>query len=75
MPYRRLPNTDLSRIAVLKRAIEKNGVKHNDQLVLSFRTIQEATNTLAVLTHKLRITKHLRRRLKQQGCIFLTSSK
>ena len=48
MPYRRLPNTDLSRIAVLKRAIEKNGVKHNDQLVLSFRTIQEATNTLAV---------------------------
>ena len=46
MPYRRLPNTDLSRIAALKKAIDMEGVKHNDQLVLSYRTIQDATMIL-----------------------------
>lgn len=46
MPYRRLPNTDLSRIAALKRAIEMEGVKHNGQLVLSYRTIQDASSVL-----------------------------
>lgn len=46
MPYRRLPNTDLSRITALKRAIEMAGVRYNDQLVLSYRTIQDATTML-----------------------------
>lgn len=46
MPYRRLPNTDLSRINALKHAISMEGVKHNDQLVLSYRTIQDATQIL-----------------------------
>lgn len=49
MPYRRLPNTDLSRIAALKHAIEKEGVKHNDQLVLSYRTIQDASHILSTM--------------------------
>ena len=49
MPYRRLPNTDLSRIAALKHAIEMEGVKHNDQLVLSYRTIQDASHILHAL--------------------------
>lgn len=46
MPYRRLPNTDLSRIGALKKAVEMEGVKHNEQLVLSYRTIQDASLAL-----------------------------
>ena len=46
MPYRRLPNTDLSRIAALKHAISKEGVKYNDKLVLNYRTIQDASTVL-----------------------------
>ena len=46
MPYRRLPNTDLSRIKALKQAIDMEGVKFNDQLVLSYRTIQDASMVL-----------------------------
>lgn len=47
MPYRRLPNTDLSRIKALKQAINMEGVKHNGQLVLSYRTIQDASLVLS----------------------------
>ncbi len=43
MPYRRLPNTDQSRIYALKKAIEMDGYKENGKLVLSYRTIQDAS--------------------------------
>lgn len=47
MPYRRLPNTDLSRIAALKRITDMGGVKYKDVQVISFRTIQEVSMTLS----------------------------
>jgi hypothetical protein len=43
MPYRRLPNTDQSRIHALEKAIEREGYKENGQLVLSYRTIQDSS--------------------------------
>lgn len=46
MPYRRLPNTDQARIFALKKAISMEGYKENDQLVLSYRTIQDASQFL-----------------------------
>ena len=47
MPYRRLPNTDLSRIAALKRITDMGGVKYKDVQVISYRTIQEVSMTLS----------------------------
>ena len=46
MPYRRLPNTDLTRIYALEKAIGKEGYKENGQLVLSYQTIQDSTTFL-----------------------------
>ncbi len=46
MPYRRLPNTDQARIRALENAISKDGVRENGQLVISYKTIQEARNFL-----------------------------
>ena len=48
MPYRRLPNTDLARIRALENAIEKDGARENNQLVLSYKIIQDARNFLEV---------------------------
>lgn len=47
MPYRRLPNTDLSRIAAMKRITEMGGVKHNDMPVISLRIAQEVASVLS----------------------------
>lgn len=49
MPYRRLPSTDLSRIAALRKAVVNEGVRYHDQLVLSYRTIQDARQMLSKL--------------------------
>ncbi len=46
MPYRRLPNTDKARINSLQLAISKDGYQENGKLVLSYRTIQEASTFL-----------------------------
>jgi hypothetical protein len=46
MPYRRLPNTDQSRIHALEKAIEKEGFQEQGQLVLSYRTIQDSSSFL-----------------------------
>lgn len=46
MPYRRLPKTDLSRIAALQKAISKEGYKEDGQLVLSYQTIRDAQQLL-----------------------------
>ena len=46
MPYRRLPNTDLSRIAALQAAIKMEGHKENGELVLSYQTIRDAQQIL-----------------------------
>lgn len=46
MPYRRLPKTDLSRIAALQKAISKEGFKEDGQLVLSYQTIRDAQQLL-----------------------------
>ena len=48
MTYRRLPNTDLARIRALENAIEKEGARENNQLVLSYKIIQDARNFLEV---------------------------
>ena len=47
MPYRRLPNTDLSRIAAMKRITEMGGVKYNDMPVISLRVAQEVASVLS----------------------------
>lgn len=47
MPYRRLPNTDLSRIAALQKAVNMEGYKENGQLVLSYQTIRDAQQLLS----------------------------
>lgn len=46
MPYRRLPNTDLSRIAALQKAVNMEGYKEDGQLVLSYQTIRDAQQLL-----------------------------
>lgn len=47
MPYRRLPNTDLTRIAALRKAVNMEGHKENGQLVLSYQTIRDAQQLLS----------------------------
>ena len=46
MPYRRLPQTDPSRISALRCAIEMEGYKENGELVLSYQAIQTAQQFL-----------------------------
>ena len=46
MPYRRRPNTDLARIYALQKAVEMEGYKEADRLVLSYRTTQDAARLL-----------------------------
>lgn len=41
MPFRRLPNSDPSRILALQKAISKEGYKEDGQLVLSYQTIRD----------------------------------
>mgnify|MGYP006872980996 CR=1 FL=1 len=40
--YRRLPNTDIGRVEALRRAISMEGFQENGELVLSYRTIEDA---------------------------------
>jgi hypothetical protein len=42
MPYRRLPNTDKSRIQALITAIEKSSFCMPDELAFSYKTVQRA---------------------------------
>jgi len=46
MPYRRLPNTDLSRIYSLEMATKMEGFRDRGELVLSYRTTQDALQFL-----------------------------
>lgn len=46
MPYRRLPNTDLARISSLEMATKMEGFRDRGELVLSYRTIQDALQFL-----------------------------
>lgn len=46
MPYRRLPNTDQARIKALENAIEKDGCRENGNLILSYKSVQDAANFL-----------------------------
>ncbi|MDO4496960.1 MAG: hypothetical protein Q4B58_03880 [Bacteroidales bacterium] len=46
MPYRRLPNTDLSRISSLEAATKMEGFREHGDLVLSYRTTQDALQFL-----------------------------
>lgn len=48
MPYRRLPNTDQARIRALENAITKDDIRENNQLVISYKSIQEARNFVEV---------------------------
>lgn len=54
MPYRRLPNTDLSRIAALQAAIKMEGHKENGELVLSYQTIRDAQQILTKFRNEQR---------------------
>lgn len=45
--YRRLPNTDVGRVEALRRAIGMEGYKESDELVLSYRTIEDARQLIA----------------------------
>lgn len=68
MPYRRLPNTDLSRIYALEKAANMEGFREKGELVLSFRTTQDAQQFLY---------KFQRAQRKYQQChdLHLSSSK
>lgn len=46
MPYRRLPNTDLSRIYSLEMATKMEGFRDRGELVLPYRTTQDALQFL-----------------------------
>ena len=48
MPYRRLPNTDKSRVRALKMAIERTGQQEFGQQVISFKTQHEAKTFLTI---------------------------
>ena len=47
MPYRRLPNTDLSRIKALKTAIEKAGSTDFQHVAISMRTLSRARSAVS----------------------------
>lgn len=49
MPYRRLPNTDQSRIRALSTAIERYDSKNDDGEVITVRTYNEALNIFPLL--------------------------
>lgn len=68
MPYRRLPNTDLSRIAALQSAIKMEGHKENGELVLSYQTIRDAQQILTKF-------KNLQRAYQQYYDQFILLSK
>lgn len=53
MPYRRLPNTDQSRLRALKTAIQKEESQGYNGHVLSFKILHEAKNFLAVYEKNL----------------------
>ena len=46
MPYRRLPQTDLTRLYALKKAVEMEGYREKGELVLSYQTTQIASQFL-----------------------------
>lgn len=48
MPYRRLPNTDLSRIRALQIAIQKEEKTNFNERIISFKTILEAKSFLPI---------------------------
>ena len=47
MPYRRLPQTDNTRIQALQKAIEMEGYRENGELVLSYQSTQIAQQFLS----------------------------
>ena len=47
MPYRRLPNTDQSRLRALRTAIQKEDKSGYNNHVVAFKTILEAKNFLS----------------------------
>lgn len=53
MPYRRLPNTDQSRLRALKTAIEQEDVLGYNGHLIAFKTIIEAKNFLVVFEKQL----------------------
>ena len=68
MPYRRLPKTDLTRIAALQKAIGMEGYKENGQLVLSYQTIRDAQQMLSKF-------RSLQRKYDQYHSQFLKTDK
>lgn len=48
MPYRRLPNTDLSRLRALRAAIQRGRQQSYNEQVISFSSVREAENFLNV---------------------------
>lgn len=56
MPYRRLPNTDQTRLKALKMAVQQAGKADFNEQVISFKTLNEAKNFL--LQFETRLTQY-----------------
>ena len=57
MPYRRLPNTDQSRLRALRTAIKQAGHQNFNDQVVTFKSIREAENFLNVFEKQLFLYK------------------
>ncbi len=57
MPYRRLPNTDQSRLRALRTAIKQAGQQNFSEQVVTFKSIREAENFLNVFEKQLFLYK------------------
>lgn len=58
MPYRRLPNTDQSRLRALRMAISAEEMVQFSQRIISYKSILEAQNFLSVFEKQLRQYQH-----------------
>lgn len=57
MPYRRLPNTDQSRLRALRTAIQQAERQEFNHQVVSFKTMHEAQNFLNIFEKQMNLYK------------------
>ncbi len=70
MPYRRLPNTDASRIKAITAAINKSMKTHPNELAFSFHTLQKAKYFLPTYTRSLEHQKAGASSTTEQGSTY-----
>ena len=86
MPYRRLPNTDQSRLKALQKAVQRASVADFTERVINYKTLKEAENflmqfeiklasTIKISSTRSRLINNIAIWYKMLVCIFPTSFK